>query len=326
MLPDGRTVDWVDGAIVIIDQTALPGDRALADVCPQWTRWSTRSSGSPSGARPRSGVAGALGVALAARTGTAWIRGPCARLETARPTAVNLARGRPPRRRRAARRPDAVLAVALAVRDEEIAASVAMARRGADLVTELCGPGAAAADPLQHRRSVHGRRRHRPRRGRGAAPARRAGRGGRERDPPAAAGRPADHVGAGPPRHRPPGRGRRRRAVPDGPRRGRRGDHRRGPDLREPGRGQQGRLVRARARAPGRPASRSWWWHRSPLWICRRPTAAAVEIEDRDADEVLGFAGTRVAADGAGAVNPAFDVTPHHLVTAIVTESRVLRP
>jgi methylthioribose-1-phosphate isomerase len=51
-----------------------------------------------------------------------------------------------------------------------------------------------------------------------------------------------------------------------------------------------------------------------------------VHIEDRDPDEVLGYAGTRVAADGAGAVNPAFDVTPHHLVTAIVTESRVLRP
>jgi methylthioribose-1-phosphate isomerase len=56
------------------------------------------------------------------------------------------------------------------------------------------------------------------------------------------------------------------------------------------------------------------------------PDGASVHIEDRDPDEVLGYAGTRVAADGAGAVNPAFDVTPHHLVTAIVTESRVLRP
>ena len=44
-----------------------------------------------------------------------------------------------------------------ALRDEEIAASEAMARRGADLVTELCGAGAAAADPLQHRRAGHGR-------------------------------------------------------------------------------------------------------------------------------------------------------------------------
>ena len=53
---------------------------------------------------------------------------------------MNLARGA----RRAAARlplgPDAVLAEALAVRDEEIASSAAMAARGADLIGELCGP------------------------------------------------------------------------------------------------------------------------------------------------------------------------------------------
>jgi len=47
------------------------------------------------------------------------------------------------------------------------------------------------------------------------------------------------------------------------------------------------------------------------------PDGAAVEIEDRSADEV---------APGLPGVNPAFDVTPHALVTAIVTESRVIRP
>jgi methylthioribose-1-phosphate isomerase len=50
----------------------------------------------------------------------------------------------------------------------------------------------------------------------------------------------------------------------------------------------------------------------------------AVPIEDRGADEVLGYGGTRIAPVGAGAVNPAFDVTPHHWVTAIVTDTRVL--
>ena len=55
-------------------------------------------------------------------------------------------------------------------------------------------------------------------------------------------------------------------------------------------------------------------------------TGSDVEIEDRGAEEVLGFAGVRVAPDTAAAVNPAFDVTPHHLVTAIVTDSRVIRP
>ncbi|HET6213826.1 MAG TPA: S-methyl-5-thioribose-1-phosphate isomerase, partial [Micromonosporaceae bacterium] len=53
---------------------------------------------------------------------------------------------------------------------------------------------------------------------------------------------------------------------------------------------------------------------------------ADVPIEDRGAAEVLAFAGVATAPADADAVNPAFDVTPHHLVTAIVTERRVLRP
>lgn len=50
-----------------------------------------------------------------------------------------------------------------------------------------------------------------------------------------------------------------------------------------------------------------------------------IKIEERNPDEVLEFAGRRVAPEGAAAVNPAFDVTPAHLVTAIVTESRIIR-
>jgi methylthioribose-1-phosphate isomerase len=55
------------------------------------------------------------------------------------------------------------------------------------------------------------------------------------------------------------------------------------------------------------------------------PTGADVEIEDRDGAEVLFFAGKGTAPEGARAANPAFDVTPHELVTAIVTDRRVLR-
>ena len=54
-------------------------------------------------------------------------------------------------------------------------------------------------------------------------------------------------------------------------------------------------------------------------------TGADVVIEDRGSAEVLGYRGTRVAPAGADAVNPAFDVTPSSLVTAIVTQRRVLR-
>lgn len=53
-----------------------------------------------------------------------------------------------------------------------------------------------------------------------------------------------------------------------------------------------------------------------------------IPIEERDPGEVLGiqFQGERVAPVEAEARNVAFDVTPHRLVTAIVTELGVIRP
>jgi methylthioribose-1-phosphate isomerase len=51
-----------------------------------------------------------------------------------------------------------------------------------------------------------------------------------------------------------------------------------------------------------------------------------IVVEQRPADEVTTFAGTRTAPAGADAYNPAFDVTPPELVTALVTEVGVARP
>lgn len=53
-----------------------------------------------------------------------------------------------------------------------------------------------------------------------------------------------------------------------------------------------------------------------------------IPIEERDADEVLDIqaAGQRVTPLGAKARNPAFDVTPHRLLTGIVTENGVVFP
>ena len=51
-----------------------------------------------------------------------------------------------------------------------------------------------------------------------------------------------------------------------------------------------------------------------------------IPIEERDAEEVAAFRGTRVASDDAVAYNPAFDVTPAHLITAFVTECGIIRP
>jgi methylthioribose-1-phosphate isomerase len=53
-------------------------------------------------------------------------------------------------------------------------------------------------------------------------------------------------------------------------------------------------------------------------------SGADIPIEQRDAQEVLSCAQSEVAATGAMAENPAFDVTPAHLVDAIVTEKGVV--
>ena len=50
-----------------------------------------------------------------------------------------------------------------------------------------------------------------------------------------------------------------------------------------------------------------------------------IPIEQRDAGEVLAYGGLRTAADGAEAYNPAFDVTPAGLITALVTDRGVVR-
>ncbi|MGA8535251.1 MAG: S-methyl-5-thioribose-1-phosphate isomerase [Candidatus Tumulicola sp.] len=51
-----------------------------------------------------------------------------------------------------------------------------------------------------------------------------------------------------------------------------------------------------------------------------------IPIEERAAREVTDFAGVPVAPRGVAVYNPAFDVTPGHLVTAFVTEYGVARP
>ena len=56
------------------------------------------------------------------------------------------------------------------------------------------------------------------------------------------------------------------------------------------------------------------------------PDGSAIPIEQRSQDEVLSFGGVRVAPEGVSAENPAFDVTPAHLVRAIFTERGAVSP
>lgn len=317
-----RSIDWVDGAVEIIDQTALPATvrilrlSTVEELIDAIRRLAVRGA-------PALGVAGALGVALAARrsAGDGGVdEAGRARLvhalETARPTAVNLARGA---RRAAAllpEGPDAVLAEALRVRDEEIASSVAMATRGADLLGELCGPaprllthcntgglaavtgGTALSVVFElHRRGVLG--------GVIASETRPLLQGARLT---------AWELG--------------REGVPfrvavDGA----------GPFLMARGDVDAVILGADRICANGDVVNKIGTYSHAlgaraagiPFVVVApestvdedTPDGAAVEIEDRDAAEI---------AAGLPGVNPAFDVTPHDLVTAIVTERRVIRP
>ncbi len=56
------------------------------------------------------------------------------------------------------------------------------------------------------------------------------------------------------------------------------------------------------------------------------PTGEQIPIEERSAREVTHFNERQITPQGAGILNPAFDVTPAKYVTAIITELGVLRP
>ncbi|MEU6642449.1 S-methyl-5-thioribose-1-phosphate isomerase [Saccharomonospora sp. NPDC046836] len=135
-----RTIDWDTDAIVIVDQCALPAEyrllrlRTVDELIGAIQRLAVRGA-------PALGAAGALGVALSARTrGTATeaIRADAERLATARPTAANLRWGV---ERALAALPggaDAVLAEAQAMLTEDERVNRIASRHAADLLLELC--------------------------------------------------------------------------------------------------------------------------------------------------------------------------------------------
>ena len=72
--------------------------------------------------------------------------------------------------------------------------------------------------------------------------------------------------------------------------------------------------------------------HRLPFYVAaplstldpKIPDGSAIPIEERAAQELTGYRGTRWAPEGVGVRNPAFDVTPAELVTGIVCEKGVV--
>jgi methylthioribose-1-phosphate isomerase len=327
-----RTIDWVDGAVVIVDQTALPHDLrllTLTDVdglADAIRRLAVRGA-------PALGAAGALGVLLALRQARAesWddtrLAAAIALLRHARPTAANLAWGVD---RVAARLPEgdeAAEAEARAVVEEDATTNRAMGERGADLLEELCrwsrplrlqthcNTGALACVEVGTALGVARALQARGRLGRVYAD---------ETRPLLQGSRltawELEHMGAD------------YRVVVDGA----------GPSLIARGLVDAVLVGSDRIAASGDVANKIGTY---PLALAAAragipfvvvapestvdpatPTGEAIAIEDRDEDEVLAWAGVRVAPAGAAAVNPAFDVTPADLVTAIVTEARVVRP
>jgi len=322
-----RTIDWRDGDIVIVDQTALPRELNMLlvhtpdELVDAIRRLAVRGA-------MALGVAGAFGVALAAARASERgddvdraIDRAAALLIGARPTAVNLAWG--VERARAARAggPRGVLAAALAVRDADIAANAAIGRRGAALLVGCrrilthCNAGSLAAvehgtalaviaalhgmDKLElayaceTRPLLQGARLTTWELGRMGVPHRLIVDG-------AAAGLiVGGHVDA---------------VVVGADRIAANWDVA----------NKVGTLAHAlAARRAGIPFVVA-----APESTIDPATARGedIEIEERDGSEVLGFGGVRTSPAGTIAANPAFDVTPADLVSAIVTERRTIIP
>jgi S-methyl-5-thioribose-1-phosphate isomerase len=321
-----RTIDWVDGAVEIIDQTVLPGTTRILrlstvhELVGAVRRLAVRGA-------PAIGVAGGFGVALAARQFAGDPGGLAAavdRIRTARPTAVNLARCAQRVADRLPEGPDAVLDEALRIRDEEIDSAHRMAQLGADLLVSLCGErprllthcntgalatvvgGTALAVAFElHRRGAL------------------AGVVASETRPLLQGARlTAWELGrAGIPY----------RLAVDGA----------GPFLMARGEVDAVILGADRICANGDVVNKVGTYAHAlgaraagiPFVVVApestvdldTPSGAVVEIEDRGAAEVVSFGGAAAAPEGADAVNPAFDVTPYSLVTAIVTDQRVVR-
>jgi methylthioribose-1-phosphate isomerase len=54
-------------------------------------------------------------------------------------------------------------------------------------------------------------------------------------------------------------------------------------------------------------------------------TGEQIPIEERRAEEVTRFQGVAIAPEGTAAANPAFDVTPHRYITAIITDKGIIK-
>ncbi|MCP3939167.1 MAG: S-methyl-5-thioribose-1-phosphate isomerase [Actinomycetia bacterium] len=323
------TIDYRDGVVTMIDQTRLPTDEVLLEIRDVPTLVAAIARLSVRGA-PAIGVAGAFGVVLAARVhhptvDRAEFEAAIDSIRHARPTAVNLARMVDRVASIARRDPAAAEAEAHQIRAEELAASVSMGDLGADLVIELvnkpradvmtiCNTGGLAAVErgtalavvqTLHERSQLGE----------ALPL--------ETRPLLQGARltawELKKMGAP------------FRLLVDSA----------GPFLLSRGAADVVLIGADRIAANGDTANKIGSFslalaarHAGVPFIVVAPESTVdmatasgddIEIEDRGSAEVASVLGYPTAPSGTDAVNPAFDVTPVELITALVTNRRVVR-
>ncbi|WP_280181522.1 S-methyl-5-thioribose-1-phosphate isomerase, partial [Nocardia farcinica] len=143
---DDSSLTWDDGALVTVDQRGLPHEarplrlRTADQIIDAIKTLAIRGA-------PAIGIAGAFAVVLATRAHTrdgivdvAAVRAEADRIAAARPTAVNLAWAVDRVRPRIAEGADAVLAETLDMLAEDGRVNRAAATHAADLVQRLCGP------------------------------------------------------------------------------------------------------------------------------------------------------------------------------------------
>lgn len=321
-----RTVDWVGDHIELIDQTKLPSKlevrkiREVSELIEDIQRLAVRGA-------PALGVAGALGVALAARKtdDKNKLEEQARRIATARPTAVNLSWGVAEAMKHADEGADAILSRAQEIRDQDIASCYSMGEYGADLAQELvsreeiramtiCNTGGLAAVergtalgviqtlfergklkealPLETRPLLQGARLTAWELTQMAAPFRlivdSAGPFLLSRDAADIVFIGADRIAAN---------------------------------------GDSANKIGSYSLSLGAKAAGVPFIVVAPESTIDYETKSGkyIEIEDRGSEEIANFHGVRTAPEGTKAINPAFDVTPASNITAIVTDRRVIR-
>ncbi|MQA27468.1 MAG: S-methyl-5-thioribose-1-phosphate isomerase [Micromonosporaceae bacterium] len=323
-----RTIEWDDDAILIIDQCALPRElrtlrlETVDELIAAIQRLAVRGA-------PALGAAGALGVALAARAHPEdheAVRAAAAALAEARPTAVNLSWGVQRALKLLPEGADAVLAEARAMLDEDERRNRDASGRAADLIRDLC-----PRRPLRLLTHCNTGRLATVAWGTALGVARHLAEAGEIEYVLADETRPLlqgsrltawELAEAGIPY----------RVCPDA------------AAASALAAGMVDAVVVGADRIAGNgdaankvgtyPLALAAARHGVPFLVvapestvdATLATGAEIVIEERAADEVTHLGGVPIAPKGAMAYNPAFDVTPVDLITAIVTEARTVRP